>query len=165
MTFKQIMAVKFRAPHGLRLPPHITLYLPFKWNEDREEELSIALNDFAADQTSIQMKVKGFGCFPPRVIYVDPINNKALNLIFNNLIDFLQKEFDIYNFPFSKKAFNPHISIAHRDLDKNIFPRAWEEFKNKNYTREFIFSKISLFKHNGRKWEINDEFLLHANMS
>jgi len=78
--------------------------------------------------------------------------------MFSELLDFLKDNLDIFDPVFASRPFNPHMSIAHRDLDKNLFPDAWKEFKNKEYQRSFSFKKLSLLKHNGRSWDINEEF-------
>ena len=35
------------------------------------------------------------------------------------------------------RGFHPHITIAFRDLKKQVFHKAWEEFKDKKYNIDF----------------------------
>ncbi len=156
--FKHILADKYNSSHSLKTPPHITIYKPFKFEEEREEDLAIALEDFAASHLSIKMEVNGFGCFAPSVIYVRPLENDILNNLFDYLLKSLELDLEIFDPGYSNRSFNPHMTIAHRDLDKNVFPLACKEFKNLKYNRTFSFEKIFLLKHNGHSWDINDEF-------
>ena len=158
LEFKRLMAAKYNATHSLKTPPHITMYKPFKWDEDREEVLALSLEDFSSDQIALEMKLDGFGCFAPGVVFVEPLQNIALKEMFSELLKFLEINLNIYDQTFAKRGFNPHMSIAHRDLDKKLFPEAWNEFKNKEYHRSFRFEKLSLLKHNGSSWDVNEEF-------
>lgn len=158
LEFKRSMAGKFNASHSLKTPPHITMYKPFKWEKGREEDLAISLEDFAGEQLSVEMEVNGFGCFAPGVIFVKPIINERLEQMFKDLIEFLKYELDIYDPKFAGRSFNPHMTIAHRDLDKRVFPEAWSDFKTKEYSRSFRFEKLTLLKHNGKSWDTNEDF-------
>ncbi len=55
---------------------------------------------------------------------------------------------------YKNMGFYPHMTIAFRDLKKNIFPVAWEEFKNRNIDMHWQAHELCLLKHNGKKWEV-----------
>ncbi len=61
----------YNSKAALRSPPHITLHMPFKWKEKREQELISALQKFCTGRKSFEVELKNFGCFPPRVIFID----------------------------------------------------------------------------------------------
>jgi len=158
LEFKRIMASKYNASHSLKTPPHITMYKPIKLEEDREEDLAICMEDFAGTHQVVKIKLNGFSSFPPKVIFVKPEQIENLNLMFKDLIEFVKHELDIFDPSYAGRPQNPHMTIAHRDLDQNNYNEAWKVFKNKPYSREVIFDKISILKHNGNSWDVLEEF-------
>ncbi|MFM7858912.1 MAG: 2'-5' RNA ligase family protein, partial [Flammeovirgaceae bacterium] len=62
------------------------------------------------------------------------------------------------NANYKGQPFQPHVTIAFRDLRKPMFERAWEEFKHRNFKAEFTVDSIALLKHNGKHWNVIMEF-------
>lgn len=154
--FKDICAEKFDARHAYKSPPHITLQAPFRWLMDEISQLENTLAEFSEDQFSFSIKLNGFNCFQPRVIYVDVEKNESLIELHDDLEKYLFENIGLKN----KRGhgFNPHMTIAHRDLKEEIFPEAWNYFSNKKYERQFVAERLTLLKHINRKWEIWREF-------
>ena len=156
-AFKQECAVLFNARHAFKSPPHITLQAPFRWPLDDVQELRESLVDFAHDQLSFTVRLHGFGCFRPRVIFVAPEKNKSLTEIHGQLEKHLFETVGLKNN--RSHGFNPHMTIAHRDLDERIFPKAWNHFSKKTYQRQFLVENIVLLRHLKGKWEIIERFI------
>lgn len=159
--FKQECAALFGSKHALKTPPHITLIAPFRWNISRLEELKNNLKSFTKKQTEIDIYLKGFNCFPPKVIFVNVAKNNRLTQIQSDLYSFLKITFNISN-KYGNR-FTPHITIAHRDLQKELFSAAWSYFSQKEYSRNFSADKISLLQHINGKWQIIEEFEIESN--
>jgi 2'-5' RNA ligase len=53
-----------------------------------------------------------------------------------------------------KHSFNPHMTIAYRDLTKENFMAAWPEFESRPFHASFLVDHICLLKHNRRTWDI-----------
>jgi 2'-5' RNA ligase len=70
----------------------------------------------------------------------------------SKLLRFCKKELNLYNSNYKDQPFHPHLTLAFRDLKKNIYPEAWEEFSQKTFTADFVVEKFMLLKHNGRVW-------------
>lgn len=145
------IAERYDSSHALKSPPHITLQMPFRRTEERL--LTEQLKEFAAGQTAFSVTLDGYGCFPPKVIYIDVEDNPVLIRMQNELQDFLKKKL---NFPENQLTtrFHPHMTIAHRDLKKSVFPAAWAEFGTREFRRIFTADNISLLRHNGHSWEV-----------
>ena len=153
LKWKLLMKERFSCVVALRSPAHITLVPPF-WMEDTvEDKLTHALAVFCRSQASFQIDVQGFGAFKPRVIYVNVQANNSLKSLRVQLEKFLLKRED---FPVKKeeRPFQPHISIATRDLHKKTFREAWEIFEHKKYETTWITTGISLLKHNQKNWDV-----------
>lgn len=145
------MAERYGASHALRSPPHITLQMPFRWTEGRL--LAEELKEFAARQETFSVTLNGYGCFPPKVIYVDVEENPLLIRMQKALQDFLEAKLNFRENQLTIR-FHPHITIAHRDLKKSVFQAAWAEFSTREFRWIFTADNIALLRHNGHSWEV-----------
>ena len=155
-AFKQYIASHFGASHALKSPPHITLLPPFKRAEAQEADLCDALEQFAEEQPSFTLRLKGFNCFAPRVLYVDVAPNPALRELQQQLEVHLSKALNLRSD--RSHGFNPHMTIAHKDLVRARFPSAWAHFSALPYERDCNIEALTLVKHNGRVWEAYRDF-------
>lgn len=151
---KEEFKLRYLAKHALKLPAHITLIPPFRSN--REGDLIIKLREFSAGQKEFQVCLDGFGSFSPKVIFVDISNSKQLEDLqrdlFSSIKDYLPEEIN------SEKKFHPHITLATKDLYRKKFKDAWEDFRNRKFSAYLKVNKLSLFKHNGKTWDVYKEF-------
>lgn len=154
LEFKNHMAKTYGAKAALRSPAHITLHMPFKWKETKEDFLIKSLIFFSSSQHSFELTLQGFGCFKPRVIFINSKENDLLNSLQLRLRTLAKKELNLFNSNYRSHPFHPHITIAFRDLKKELFIPAWEEFKSKIYQVSFMVNAICLLKHNGKRWDI-----------
>ncbi|NEN93697.1 MAG: 2'-5' RNA ligase family protein, partial [Okeania sp. SIO3H1] len=56
------------------------------------------------------------------------------------------------------RPFSPHVTVAFRDLTKTNFRAAWLEFRERSLEFEFVASQLTLLIHNGKRWDIFQEF-------
>jgi 2'-5' RNA ligase len=148
----------FRDTYGskaaLRSPPHITLHMPFQWRADREAILIEKLQNFCASCKRVQVNLKHFGCFLPRVIFIDVEKTPALTDLHNQLMQFCRQELNLFNATHKGNPFNPHVTLAFRDLKKAAFALAWKEFKERKLEGSFIADRVALLRHSGKVWEV-----------
>lgn len=147
----------YQSKAALNSPPHITLHMPFQWKEAKEEKLLSALKKFAAGKSDFEVQLNGFSCFAPRVIYINVLESEPLRLLQTELHRFCKTELNLFNAQYRAMPFHPHITLAFRDLKKDKFERAWTEFKERKFTGDFIATKISLLKHDGKTWNLHSE--------
>lgn len=157
VAFKKHIAAQYFSKAALTSPPHITLYPPFRWDESNEKIIETSLRDFSEKQQSFEIRLNEFACFMPRVIYIKPEKNNSLNILQSSLVDHLRLSINLSN-PQNNRPYHPHMTIATRDLQKKYFYQAWEEFKNKEFIRDFLVKSIFLLKHNGKFWDIRNEY-------
>jgi 2'-5' RNA ligase len=161
--FKHYIAEHFNSRHSLKSPPHITLQMPFKWKEEKENKLVKFLGDFSSTQIPFEVALKNFSAFPKRVIYIDIVKNEYLEKLYFNLSSAIRKELKIINDSYKNQGFTPHMTIAHRDLKPAAFDMAWAEFKEKPFDKKFLVDHICLLKHNGKSWDIFERFSFYGN--
>ncbi|MER3433892.1 MAG: 2'-5' RNA ligase [Leptolyngbya sp. ERB_1_1] len=148
----------YASRHALKSPPHITLQPPFQWRHDRFAALSDSINAFARSQSSIPITLNGFGAFPPRVIYINVDRTDALLTLHQKFIEHLEASIELSDPREKSRPYAPHMTVAFRDLTKENFKLAWQEFKERSLHFEFIASHLTLLKHDGQQWRIHSEF-------
>jgi len=149
---KEYFHEKYHSKGSLNSPPHITLHMPFEWKEKKEEKLVTALQSFSAGKNSFAITLHNFACFAPRVIYIDVVASEELKQLHEMLHRFCKTELNLFNARYRDMPFHPHLTVAFRDLKKENFTNAWNEFKDKPLHEEFEVNKITLLKHNGKLW-------------
>lgn len=152
-TLKEHMRDRYRSSGALLSPPHITLHMPFEWEDRKFGRLSDGLTHLAGSLDPIEIVISGFGCFPPRVLFLSVEKSPALTDLQHKVRDFCRLEFHLLNDRFRDQPFHPHLTIGFRDLRKTEFHQAWEEFKDSTFNARFTVSEFVLLKHNGRSWD------------
>lgn len=156
-AFKLYAKTHFNTARALRSPAHITLIPPFRCSSDQIDDLHAILNAFAKSTSSFYLKLKDFDCFKPRVIFVDVVENKALNKMQGQLLKEMMTQLNIETRNYY--SFHPHMTIAFKDLRKSIFPEAWQYFSAQKYERQFSVSSIFLLHWQSDHWAITHEYL------
>lgn len=152
-TIKKDVSVKYNNKSALRSPAHITLHMPFEWELKKESLLIDALNKFKFNQ-NLTLRLKNYGCFEPKVVFIDVERNQVLNDLQKSLIQHVKTELGIFNESDNLRAYHPHLTIAFRDLKKSDFYLMMEEYRTKQFDAEFTTHQYCLLKHTGKIWEI-----------
>ena len=150
---------KYGVKGGFRSKAHITLQMPFNLAINKEEEFISALNDILTEKKPFGIQLKDFGKFEPRVIFIDVRENDKLESLQKSVEQFM-KRFQIFNSTHKNNGFTPHITIAFRDLKKPTFYKIWNEVKDRDFKETFEANSITVFKHNGKSWDIFKEIKL-----
>lgn len=154
---KERMRYEYGAGQALRSPAHITLQMPFRRNSSDEASISEALGRFALQEHPFTIDLDGYGCFPPRVIYIRVSNPEPVRALYVRLREML---IDGLGFEPQEvmQDLKPHITVATRDLTKTAFTEAWPVMKEEVFKGGFRAEGIFLLRHNGRSWDILKEF-------
>ncbi|MEM6735154.1 MAG: 2'-5' RNA ligase family protein [Bacteroidota bacterium] len=151
---KQEIAKKYGSKHALKSPPHITLHMPFKWKDKKLDQLGNAVKDMNTQLVPFRLVLKDFNYFEPRVVYINVVKNLTLEELQKKILDECRKKLKLNNANYKNQPFRPHVTIAFRDLKKQMFYRAKEEFEKRAYSGKFGVKRIELLKHDGKKWNV-----------
>jgi 2'-5' RNA ligase len=160
---KQDFANRFKSSKALKVIPHITLKAPFKNSQENHTEL---LRWFALMNVNVKLflqELKNFGSFPNKrnpVIFIEPIMNESLRTLQKNIINHFVKKFGKSQVAQNEYKFNPHITVAYRDLLYHQYKIAWEEYRSKKFEATFEVNSFHLLHHDGKKWNTIKESLL-----
>jgi len=149
---------QYHSKASLNSPPHITLHMPFQWKEGKEQKLINALSAFSSGKKSFRLSFNNFSCFAPRVIYIDVKPSESLTNLQHELHRFCKMELNLFNAQYRDLPFHPHVTLAFRDLKRDYFAKAWEEFQGKKFSGDFPVDKITLLKHDGKCWQPFQDF-------
>ena len=158
-TLQNRAHTEYHSRAALRSPPHITLQAPFRLALDQVGVLKQVLTEFASSYSPVSIELDGFGCFPPRVVFVRVIENRMLYAIQHDLIKTLTENQMVGSGEQGSRAFHPHITIAFRDLIQRHFRSLWVEVEHKSFSGRFTASSITLLGHDGKSWTAEDDFL------
>ena len=158
-TLQNRVHTEYHSRAALRSPPHITLQAPFRLALDQVGVLKQVLTEFASSYSPVSIELDGFGCFPPRVVFVRVIENQALSLIQHDLIKTLTEHQIVGSGEQALRAFHPHVTIAFRDLIQRHFRSLWGEVEHKSFVDRFTAEGITLLRHNGKIWTAEADFL------
>ena len=153
----------YQSKAALNSPPHITLHMPFEWKGKKEVELVSKLKLFSTGKPSFDLQIHNFSCFPPRVIFMNVTENEVLRNFQKELHRFCKTDLNIFNAQYKDLPFHPHVTLAFRDLKKPMFEKAWEEFRDKEFSGSFAVDRFMLLKHDGKVWENFKEFVFTTN--
>jgi 2'-5' RNA ligase len=143
---------KYESSAALRSPPHITLRMPFLWRDDEEDFLISSLSDFAVRRKPTTIELSNFSSFAPKVIFIAVSENESLRRLQLELSHFCRSKLKLFDTESEGLPYRPHLTLAFRDLKKEMFEHAWENFSRRKYAATFTMDKITLLKLNSKIW-------------
>jgi 2'-5' RNA ligase len=158
---KQEMAERFQSKASLNSPAHITLHMPFKFPEKKEQIILEAVSQVVERHSQFPICQRGFGAFEPRVIFVNVELSQQLRDLQKDVLSNMRRQCKIENSDYKNMGFHPHMTIAFRDLKKSVFSEAWTAFQHKEIEMNWQANEICLLKHDGKKWEVFKQLALN----
>lgn len=162
-SIKLEISDKYDTVHALKLFPHITLKVPFEFNRELESQLIEGAENLSLNYPAFNLEFNGFGYFDKKhpVFFIRPEYNHGLNLLQKQIIDYMKSVF-----PFiisgHDRNFNPHVSLAYRDLSPENFVRLKKEFEGQKFEAVCRVEDFHLLMHNRKQWEIVRKFKLKS---
>ncbi|MEQ8470234.1 MAG: 2'-5' RNA ligase family protein [Marinoscillum sp.] len=154
---KEEVKANYGSKAALKSPAHITLHMPFTFRVDREGQIIDCLKTAIQAFQSIQINHHGFGCFEPRVIYVNVKKTEALEEIKARVVKQMKLDLKLQNADYKNLPFHPHMTIAFRDLKKPAFLEAWPKYVNRAYEASWECRSVCVLKHTGKDWAVLEE--------
>lgn len=144
---------QYNSKGALQSPPHITLHMPFKIKEKKEQLLINSLKSITKSREPFNVYMNGFGHFNERVIYIHVQNSVELQSLHKSISKTLKVNHQLFNSDYKNHGFYPHMTIAFRDLKKDMFQAAWKQFAERGFEANIEVKSICLLKHDGDTWE------------
>jgi len=154
---KEEIKARYNASASFNSPAHVTLMMPFEFKESKKPALIDLLGQFSRSQKPFDVRQEGFGCFEPRVIFVNVSPDEPL-LAMQKQLGSALKELRIFEKNYKNQAYRPHMTIAFRDLRKPQFYEAWDNFKERVFEESWEAHAVYLLKRMDKIWEIDQKF-------
>ncbi|PRY89875.1 2'-5' RNA ligase family protein [Mongoliibacter ruber] len=152
-AIKEDLRGKFNLKYALKSPAHITLKMPFLWNELKEEELIKPLSRFAKSYGSFSLKLSGFWHFGNRVIFIDVASSSELKKLQTDLIKFSKLDLKLVQ-ELSDRNYSPHMTVAFKDIKPKLFDTYWDYVKNLRFKEKFDVSHLAILKKVEGSWKV-----------
>ncbi len=159
---KERIREEFNIKYALRSPAHITLKMPFNYNEKKEDRLLEFLAGFSSGVAPFELLIEGVDCFGRRVIFWDV---KKIDLLLEfqaKLVLFCRREIKL-NEELADKNYHPHMTIAFKDLKTSKFDEIHELVLNNRISKPWEVKEFSLLKRVEDKWLEISRVPLQAN--
>ncbi len=157
--FQDEFAKEYNSVRQLKIPIHITVIPPFNLDQSKETDLRESIDTFCNSRTPFRVELADFGEFDKSVVFVDVCPNENLQNLYQDLFAWINSDMEL-NLEKRYPKYNPHITLANRDLAPDMFESAWNTFKNRSFNGAFNANSLCLLKHDGERWEVLEEFIL-----
>lgn len=154
------LSAKYQVFAALKPPVHITLYRPVRIEQAAEEHFIKMLKPVSASHYPFGQQIENFGSFNNKTLFVNTPKNPFIKSLQKDIAAIISRNKIDPAAVKSNSTFNPHITIAYRDVKPDVFERMWEEFKNAKIKRSFMVNHFDLLKHDGLKWIVLKEYPL-----
>lgn len=144
---------QFGIKYALKSPPHITLKMPFSYNEARENLLVAKLQEHLKGQETFPVKIDGVGTFGNRVIYLAVEDSEMLRSFQLGLTKFCKEQLHLTQ-ELSDRNYYPHMTIAFKDLKPAHFPEVLAKVKENSIQAEYAAGGIILLKRINGMWNL-----------
>ena len=145
---------KFKVYESLKRPAHITLYPPVKLSSQEAEKKFFKTLEDATFNNPFTLILRNFNSFPEHTFYLDVEQNEWLMNLEKQITEALQP----LKLLEKKEKFNPHLTLAFRDVKPPVFKAIVAEFKDRKFKREFPVASFSVYKHIDKRWQPYKEF-------
>ncbi|MDX5319445.1 MAG: 2'-5' RNA ligase family protein [Bacteroidota bacterium] len=143
---------EFGLQYALRLNPHITLQAPFECQVEEYEKLQACAAKIQRKLHPLKLQAMGFGSFIQSVVFVEVEKEASLMKLQQEVANVLETN-NCLSAGQRNNDYVPHITLAHRDLDSNIFQEVWKELERKNIKDTFGIEKLQIFKLEDGVWQ------------
>lgn len=150
---------RFQAKFALKSPAHVTLKMPFIYNEAKEDQLIEQLRKFVSNYEPSSLVIKGVNTFGERVIYLEVDAAEVFYDFQVDLKNFCKKELNLVD-ELSDRNYHPHMTIAFKDIKKNQFQNILKYTTEVNLTQELKENQISLLKRVKGVWKVHKRIQL-----
>ena len=161
---KVLLNENYGIRYGLRSPAHVTLKMPFLWNEKKELDLRRRLTVFFERKMPFEIRFNGLGTFGRRVIFIRVKQNEQLNLLQKDLIGYCKTSLKL-DIELSDSVYTAHMTLALKDLRDKDFEAYLRSLSQLPFESRCMVTEVAMLKKNGGKWQVCDTFPLASQLS
>jgi 2'-5' RNA ligase len=149
---KEQLQARFQVKYALKSPSHLTLKMPFSYNEAKEGQLQEKLLHFLTEQDPFLVQLAGISNFGQRVIYQRVIHCETLTTMQAGLRGYCRKSLHLVE-ELSDRNFQPHLTLAYKDLKASQFDEVLAFAREQAIAAEFLADRLVLLKRVEGRWK------------
>lgn len=142
---------EFGLKYALKSPPHITLKMPFSYNEANERLLVERLEGFMEGREPFTVRIAGADSFGNRVVFLGVEKSQPLLQLQHDLKVFCKRELHLVD-ELSDRNFHPHMTVAFRDLKPRQFTEVRGLVTEIAFHAEYSVGEICVLKRVDGTW-------------
>ena len=151
---RRYMSEVYGCKSGHGTPIHVTLVPPFRLQEEYStaDLISAIEKEVLPQGLGFTAHIDNFDAFGDRTLFANVIaddawtklRDKTIQAILNNCPGSTKKD---------KKPFQPHATVANRDIPVGIMTKALQVMNELNLAEDFPVDNITIFERKGNRWE------------
>ena len=150
---KADLKAHFQVKYALQSPAHLTMKMPFRYKEAKEQELVILFTSLLEDQPSFTLQLKGIGHFGRRNIHHQLAPSSPLLELQTKLRGFCKRYLHLVE-GLSDRNFQPHLTLAYKDLKEGHFEEVLAFVKKNAVKADFLADRAYLLKNVEGRWKV-----------
>lgn len=143
---------QFGVKYALKSPAHITLKMPFLFDENKISKLTDSLFDLFQDSRPFPVQISGIDQFRRRVIFFKVGFSRELLDLQGEIKKHLKKNFHLIE-ELSDKNYHPHMTVAFQDIKKEQFDLLYQFIFERKVEFSFVANSIVLLKKEEGFWK------------
>ena len=155
---QELIRDRWGPKHALRTPPHLTIIPPIEVSDEEITRLWTLAKEIANQTGPFEIEFNGYGAFKPRVVFINLQASSPLEHLYRNWRTSLERNMGHVLEKYPDRPYHPHLTLAHRDVDRVIFSEMWSYFKEKEIKANVTFDRFCILKHHAAGWSIEEEF-------
>lgn len=153
---KEDLKEVFGLKYALKSPSHVTVKMPFSWNEAKEDDLIKKVGFFLKERKGFSLDFDGFSRFGKRVIYIKVKPNEHLKVLQAELAEYCKRELNLVK-ELSDSNYTPHMTVAFKDVKEKRFDEYWNFIKSKKFKAHHEVKSLFILKRIDGRWVILEE--------
>ena len=150
---KADLKTHFQVKYALQSPAHLTLKMPFRYKEAKEQELVIRITSLLEGQQSFSLQLKGIGHFGRRNIHHQVAPSSPLLELQTKFREFCKRYLHLVE-ELSDRNFQPHLTLAYKDLKEGHFEEVLAFVKKNAIKADFLVDRAYLLKNVEGRWKV-----------
>ena len=137
------------------IPSHLTLKYTFTTNKIIEVENLIA--SFCKHNNKTSFRIKGYGTFGKKAIFINVIPSKTMLLTFKRFVDELKK-LPWMRWHGVEENMHFHLSVAHTDMKEKDFAKVMRYLKKYKINQKIFWDNIAIIRKKNHRWTVYKKY-------
>ena len=151
---------EFGVKYALKSPAHITLKMPFIFDEHKIERLTDSISNIFQEVNQFPLRIGGVDQFRKRVIFLKVGKSNGLIELQEKIKKHLKREHHLVE-ELSDKNYHPHMTVAFQDIKKDQFDPLYRFIFDRKIEFSFVVNSIVLLKKVDGIWTGDKSIDLH----